>query len=770
MATALIKVDAVAGRPAIVKALGTVAVTLTNTDNTGVVSWLWTVVQQPPTATAALSNPAIAAPTYGPLDADGTYQLRLAVNGGTGDWVLDPLVDEIVVRVRHANSSIVIPAPGETTQGGTDGWADWVSGMNDALDKLSALNTLQQAYTNSGGTPRIVVTPAGGPVLFKSEAVSNTHPLQVLDSGGVARLDCYNFGGVYINATLGAPGAAVALSVDGGPLGASALGRLFQVVDTKDATYWIIDRDNSVVSRAIYEAGHPIATAYSLDARGAYTDLLAVGHSLGSGGDPVNFTIGATGYLSNVSKSATYGFYLDAKAALSGVALWVNSSHVAQMFLIDADGQVTIQTKDASALTGLHVNAPNSTGQLLKVENSIATTSTIILPDNGTISRAIKVPTSLAYAHDWDAIGWTAIFRFQDSATPHGNGLLMAGSGALAHVSDAAATYGLQFVERSPTSGMLFISNADIAGAGATFFLYPDGKMISTCQIGNAQDGWAFEVNSLNAGANSLFKIKLQAGASGVALFPDVTWIQHVGNMGVDLAATDVAYDQDWSGITGGVIGNGETKTGFRAYLGATHVDGTGKFRGFRAVATAAGTGTDTASFQSEVAAQDTHLAYKVGVGADGVAPYVGYDHFGVADAHSATWVKTMSEVTGNSSCWTSNAGAKYLTIPLHLPPGCILDSISLHVNATGANVYAYLMQHDDTDGASADQQTQVWNWHTGAGGEQDMNSGALSLPLPRQGGATQSNLWILIKSVNIGDIFYCGWAKYTYNELLLGD
>ena len=191
VATAQVYVDAVVGRPATVKAIG-VSPTLVNHDNTGIASWLWTIVSKPPTSTAVLSSSVNPAPTIGPLDAAGTYLVRLQVNGATGDWHTDAAVDEISIRVPNA-LGVVIPAPWETDQGGTDGWADWVSGMNRALELLSGAHfTLQACYTASV-PPRVLLDPAQGPVVFRGQ-VGVTALGQWEDTGALIRMLLSNTG------------------------------------------------------------------------------------------------------------------------------------------------------------------------------------------------------------------------------------------------------------------------------------------------------------------------------------------------------------------------------------------------------------------------------------------------------------------------------------------------------------------------------------------------------------------------------------------------
>ena len=375
MSTADFWVDAADGRPAQVKALGTLAINLTNNGVAGLTR-LWSVVDAPPGTTAVFSSATAPAPTYGPLDLAGTYMLRLAVDGAAGSWETDPQVDEIVVRVRSAGITLVIPAVGETTQGGVDGWADWISGMNDALTRLSAAHTLQGAYDNST-PPSITVAPAHGPLnLYYGVAVA-TPLLTAGDIGLANRLSFLSDGLLSLTGALQVAGEYVLdVNDDAGAVAGSGLLRLrdttsgSSIVVAKNGTTIITTagatNDGLLVTCTAPTSRLLNATAgatqrffvdntgvvfswstggvwgLDLDALTTTTGLARFQDSAGSGGDPINFQVLNTGGILSHSKAAGVGLDVDAKAATTFVFRLQDTTNLGWLSM-EPDGQMLWQ-------------------------------------------------------------------------------------------------------------------------------------------------------------------------------------------------------------------------------------------------------------------------------------------------------------------------------------------------------------------------------------------------------------------------------------------
>lgn len=121
---ASILIDGVAG-PELDAALSTL-VALTNADNTGVVTWEWTLVDKPSTSAASIVNPTAATANLTP-DCEGTYLIQLRVNYG----LATEATDRTVLAVLQLKTGLRVPAASETTEAeSTRGWA---SSRNEAI-------------------------------------------------------------------------------------------------------------------------------------------------------------------------------------------------------------------------------------------------------------------------------------------------------------------------------------------------------------------------------------------------------------------------------------------------------------------------------------------------------------------------------------------------------------------------------------------------------------------------------------------------------------
>ena len=148
MATALVRIDGVAGSNTTLYPGQTV--TFSNSNNTGVTTWKWELLDRPAASSASLT--AAATPTTQlTLDKQGSYLVRLTVNEGlaTADS------NAVVAAIRQVRSRIRVPAAGETTEVDTnDGWA---AARNRDLIKLDELlsggSTQMGALINADSPP-----------------------------------------------------------------------------------------------------------------------------------------------------------------------------------------------------------------------------------------------------------------------------------------------------------------------------------------------------------------------------------------------------------------------------------------------------------------------------------------------------------------------------------------------------------------------------------------------------------------------------------------
>lgn len=101
-------------------------VTMLNQDNTGVTTWLWTMLDRPVGSSAAIVTPTASTTTFTP-DVIGTYLIKLIVNGGEAFQKKGAAVKTINLLYR-------IPAATETTE--FDGYRGWARDVNFALQQL----------------------------------------------------------------------------------------------------------------------------------------------------------------------------------------------------------------------------------------------------------------------------------------------------------------------------------------------------------------------------------------------------------------------------------------------------------------------------------------------------------------------------------------------------------------------------------------------------------------------------------------------------------
>lgn len=122
-------------------------ITLSNANNTDVVTWLWELVSKPASSTAVLSSSTAASPTF-TADRQGSYLVRLTVNAGLSDTTFGTGL----AAVLHERTGLRVPAAQEAGEAGAAGWASAVNALLALLDARSADPGLILAANTTGGT------------------------------------------------------------------------------------------------------------------------------------------------------------------------------------------------------------------------------------------------------------------------------------------------------------------------------------------------------------------------------------------------------------------------------------------------------------------------------------------------------------------------------------------------------------------------------------------------------------------------------------------
>lgn len=130
MATAQIVVNGLPGSRTDI-AWGSV-VSLSNSNNAGVVTWQWYILSQPEGTPVAVLTGATTANAEFPAYREGSYLIKLVVNAG----LATEATDQVVAAVRELETADRIPAAGETTEvSPTEGWAN--TSLNQVLHRAT---------------------------------------------------------------------------------------------------------------------------------------------------------------------------------------------------------------------------------------------------------------------------------------------------------------------------------------------------------------------------------------------------------------------------------------------------------------------------------------------------------------------------------------------------------------------------------------------------------------------------------------------------------
>lgn len=181
MTTALIKINGVLGENLDLIS-GTVC-TLTNNDDTGVLTWAWVLTSVPDGSSATLSGAATATATFTP-DIIGSYIISLTVNAS----LTDEDIDGSVGRIETLNTGQYIPGTFETTQAGDGIWSIRLNNLLREND-IQLVRQPFTGYNNSGGAysqddivyPSTDYTTKGLPYILK--ASSTGKPAGIVTSG-----------------------------------------------------------------------------------------------------------------------------------------------------------------------------------------------------------------------------------------------------------------------------------------------------------------------------------------------------------------------------------------------------------------------------------------------------------------------------------------------------------------------------------------------------------------------------------------------------------
>lgn len=114
--------------PPILNASQGTVITLSNQNNTGVSSWLWQIADKPTGSVASLSSSSTPTATI-TLDVEGTYLIKLTVNGGESTNTATAAIPTLLTGIR-------LPAAGEKAE--SDPVRGWTPALNSALQSLES--------------------------------------------------------------------------------------------------------------------------------------------------------------------------------------------------------------------------------------------------------------------------------------------------------------------------------------------------------------------------------------------------------------------------------------------------------------------------------------------------------------------------------------------------------------------------------------------------------------------------------------------------------
>lgn len=155
MARAKIQINGIDATSALAAVSATI--TLSNDDEGGETTYLWSVVDQPEGISDSLSSPATESTTL-TLTKEGSYQIRLVVNLGTGTEA----IQTATISVLDSRTNERVPAATETIETSTQkGWALATNRIFRRVLSGSVDGNIQVARTPGGLAPGKIVRITG---------------------------------------------------------------------------------------------------------------------------------------------------------------------------------------------------------------------------------------------------------------------------------------------------------------------------------------------------------------------------------------------------------------------------------------------------------------------------------------------------------------------------------------------------------------------------------------------------------------------------------
>jgi hypothetical protein len=383
-------------------------ITLSNVNNGGEGTYLWSIVDQPVGAADALSSTSVLSPTLTPLK-EGTYLIQLVVNGGTDSEVSD----RVIIGVRQLKTLLRAPAADETTENGADGWA---VANNEAIQRLDDLVADPGCFIMVN--PNGFVMNKGAVVMIAGRATikAGLPGEEVLPTIGLADMtamvDVYT--PVFIvesaadgTATVAANGGLARVRAKGLILGcpnsiAAGLGDHLYLGEAAAGTY---DKGYTNIARALGRVVAVTGGLLDIDFDGGLMSINATARNLFMGGGYLTFyEAGQPFNLANSVRLRSSALALQvsiaggAWAALGGGSSYTVSTKVAAYTAVDGD----VLLCDASGGAFSVTLPPAASGASILVKKTDASANAVTV--DGDAAETIDGALTLALAAQYAAI------------------------------------------------------------------------------------------------------------------------------------------------------------------------------------------------------------------------------------------------------------------------------------------------------------------------------------------------------------------------------